>query len=363
MTAIELDWYAVDLKTGIVLEELLSLAPSGALERHLGSSSTGQADLTVTGAPANWQYVTQPGRSMLLAADRLTQQPLWAAIVLTRQRGSADTVQLGMATAEAYLDRRYTGDYTAAAGTDQAAVMAGVAGSLLVDAPPFVIDAPALGVTGTYSVADSDDRSVLSSLQELMQQAGWPEWTVDPVWTDTTHSAVQLALRVRRQIGIVRSDPETVLDLPGCVTTYAQAESYEAGKGTIDVTAYGTGDGAGRLHSDLYSADDLITAGWPRWSYRYTPAAGGTDPIALNAAAAKTLSQLRTGTSAWTVSAAASAAPRLGRDWNLGDSIRLHVEPGSAPGHPDGVDLVARAYAWQLDAAGDAVTPILVEDD
>jgi hypothetical protein len=71
---------------------------------------------------------------------------------------------------------------------------------------------------------------------------------------------------------------------------------------------------------------------------------------------------MRTGASAWTVTAAASAAPRLGQDWALGDSIRLHVEPGAALGHPDGVDLVARAYGWQLDAGDNKITPVLLED-
>lgn len=359
---VEVDWLACDLKTGTVVEELLSLAPSGPLERRLGSSSTATADLGLAGAPADWQYATEPGRALVVAVDRLTQQPVWSGLVLTRERGSADTAQLGMATPEAYLDRRYTGDYFATA-TDQATIMTGVTTALTVDAPPFTVDAPALGVTGAYSVADGDDRTVLSALQELQQQDGWPEWTIDAAWTDATHSAVQLILRVRQQIGIVRSDPDAVFDLPGCVTTYSQSESYEAGKGATQVLAWGAGEGASRLHSDVYTATDLIAAGWPRWVYRYTPAAGGTDPTALNASAAQTLAQMRTGTSAWTVTAAASAAPRLGRDWALGDSIAVHVEPGASLGHPDGVDLVARAYAWQLSPTDNQVTPILVEDD
>lgn len=360
MAAVELDWYACDLKTGVVVEELLSLTPSGALERRLGSSSSGQADLDLAGAPADWVYATQPGRSLLVAVDRLTQQPLWPGIVLTRDRGTAGTASLGLATPEAYLDRRYTGDYSAV-GVDQATIMTGVVGAILVDGPPITVDAPAIGVTGTYSVGDGDDRTVLSVLQEIQQQDGWPEWTIDVQWTDATHSAVQLVLRVRQQIGTVRADPDAVFDLPGCITSYAQSESYESGKGATQVLAWGAGEGAARLHSAVYAADDLISQGWPRWVYRYTPAAGGTDPAALNASAVQALTDMRTGSSAWTVTAAASAAPRLGQDWGLGDSIRLHVEPGAALGHPDGVDIVARAYGWSLDAGGNTMTPVLLE--
>jgi hypothetical protein len=362
VSAFELDWYACDLKTGAVVEELPAITTSNALERRLSASSTVNADLTIAGAPPAWPYATMPGRSLLAAADRLTGQLLWAGIVLTRSRGVAATVSLGLATPEAYLDRRYTGTYTAA-GVDQAAIMAGVAGAVLVDGPPITIDAPAVGLTGVYSVGDGDDRTVASALQELQQQDGWPEWTVDVQWANAARDAVALVLRIRKQIGVVRDDPDPVFDLPGCITDYTQTESYEVGKGATHVLAYGTGEGSSRLHSDLYVATDLLAQSWPRWDYRWTPAAGGTDPTALNAQAAQALSQMRTGSSAWAVTAAASAAPRIGRDWALGDSIGIHIDADTAPGHPDGADFVARAYAWQLDPNANTITPILVEDD
>lgn len=362
MTSVELDWYACDLKTGAVVEELPALTTSNALERRLSASSTVNADLMIAGAPKAWPYATMPGRSMLAAADRLNGNLLWAGIVLTRSRGSAQTAAIGMASLEAYLDRRYTGTY-AAAGTDQALIMAGAAGAVLTDAPPFVIDAPPVGATGIYSVADGDDRTVASVLQELQQQDNWPEWTVDVAWSDSSRSTVQLVLRIRKQIGIVRPDPSTVFSLPGNITSYSQDESYEAGKGATHVTAYGVGEGTGRLRSGLYAATDLIAEGWPRWDYRYTPAAATSDPTALNAQAAQALAVMRTGSSAWTVEAAASAAPRVGTDWNLGDSVGLQIDAGASPGHPDGATTVARAYAWQLDITTNKITPILVGED
>ncbi|WNI16609.1 hypothetical protein [Actinacidiphila sp. ITFR-21] len=363
MSAVELNWVACDLRTGVVIEELPSLTASDGLQRNLGSSVSVSADLGLAGAPADWEYATQPGRSMLVAVDRLTQQPLWPGIVLTRSRGLSPTATLGMATPECYLDRRYTGTYNASGGADQVAIMTGVSSALLVNGPPLLVDASASGVTGIYSVQNTDDRSVLSVLQELQGMDGWPEWTIDVQWSDATRSAVQLVLRIRPRIGTVRPDPDAVFDLPGCVTDYAQTESYEAGKGATIVQARGEGEGSSRLSSDVYTATDLIAQGWPAWVYRYTPGTNITDPAALNASAAQTITQQRTGSSTWTITAAASAAPRLGRDWAIGDSIGLKIPIGQSPGHPGGADVVARAYSWKLTPAQDQVSPILIQDD
>lgn len=362
MTAFELAWYGCDLRTGAVIEELPAVTTGQPLERRLSASSTVNVDLTIAGAPPAWPYATEPGHTMLVAADRTYGNLLWAGIVLTRDRGTEATASLGMVTAEAYLDRRFTGDY-AAVGVDQASIMAAVAAPALVNGPPIIIDAPAVGITGTYSVLDGDDRTVLSALQELQQQDGWPEWTIDLQWADTAKTTVQLVLRIRPQVGVVRADPDVTFDLPGCITKATQSQSYESGKGATTITAYGVGEGSSRLHSSTYTASDLLTQGWPRWDYRYTPAAAASDPNALNAQASKALTQMRTGSTAWAIEAAASAAPRLGRDWALGDSIAIQIDPNTIPGRPDGASVVARAYAWQLDPTTDTVTPILVEDN
>lgn len=361
MAVVELDYLACDLRTGVVIEELQSLTPTEPLQSKLGVSSTVNADLAVQGAPRDWVYATQPGRSLVVAVDRLTQQPIWSGIVLTRTRGSGPTATLGLVTPEAYLDRRYTGTYGASGGADQVAIMSGVAGPVFTDGPMITTDVTLSGVTGTYSVLDGDDRSILSALQELQQQDGWPEWTISMRWADADHRTVTLVLTIAPHVGIVRPDPEAVFDLPGCITGYTLTESYEAGKGATVVLARGNGEGDSRLTSAAYTAGDLIAAGWPRWVYRFTPAANLNDPNALNACAAKALSQQRTGSSAWSITAAADAAPRLGRDWTLGDSVRVTV--GASPGHPDGAEVTARAYAWSLDPASNTVSPILVEDD
>jgi hypothetical protein len=210
-----------------------------------------------------------------------------------------------------------------------------------------------------YQVADSDDRSILSCLQEVMGLEGGPEWTIDVAWNGS-HTGFLLPFRVRAAIGTQAADPEGTFDFPGCVTTYTLGESYESGKGANSVIARGEGEGTSRLTSPPETADYLLNANWPKWEYRFTPASGVTDPDQLTAHAVQSLALMAEGAQAWTIVAVASQAPRLGRDWALGDTIRLAVQ--TSPRHPAGADTVARCWSWELDPDANTVTPILVED-
>jgi hypothetical protein len=231
-----------------------------------------------------------------------------------------------------------------------------------VDAPPFTFDAPTVGMTQDYAVDDGDDRTILSVWQELMAANGGPEWTVDVQWnTNQTGFILPVRVRAASGIGAVTNSPEAVFDLPGCIASYTFTESYEDGKGATQVTAYGDGEGAARLRSDVLTADDLLAAGYALWEYRYTPASATTDPVALNAGAAGSLASMATGAKAWDVTAVASRAPRLGTDFALGDSVGVEVT--RSPRHPGGASTVARCWSWQLDPTADTITPILVEDD
>lgn len=354
----ELAWYACDLRSGGIIEELRSLKPSQALSRRLGTHTTCSFDLTLAGAPAEWVSATAQGRIMLVAVDTATDIPIWSGVLLTRDGGSAQSLQLGAATLERYLDSRYTGGQTLVQ-QDQATVVTSLVTPALTYGPPFVIDAPATGVLMDYIVLDSDDRTVLSCLQEIMGAQGGPEWTIDVAWADASHTGFVLPLRVRPAIGSQSPQPEGTFDFPGCISQYSLSESYEQGKGATTILARGEGEGASRLSSSTYEATDLITNGWARWVYRFTPATGITDPNQLNGHAAQALNLMKTGAAVWTAEATASRAPRLGRDWALGDTVRVTVQ--ASPRHPSGVDTVARAWAWELDPAADRVRPILVE--
>lgn len=353
-----LAWYGCDLRTGGIVEDLPSLTPSGALSRKLGAQTTLQLDLALAGAPAEWDAATAPGRSLLVAVDTATDTPLWAGAVLTRDGGSAGTVQLGAATLEAYLDARYPGTQTLLA-TDQASVITALATPALTSGPPLVIDAAATGTSMDYLSSDGDDKTILSCLQEVMGLDGGPEWTIDVAW-NATHSGFQFPLRVRTAIGVQATAPEAVFDYPGCVADYTLSESYEQGKGATRVIARGEGEGSSRLTSPVQQATALITGGWPVWDYRYTPATGITDPDQLNAHATASVALMAQGAQVWTVQGIASKSPRLGSDFALGDSVGISVQKSRR--HPGGATTVARCWAWELDAGADRIRPILVED-
>jgi hypothetical protein len=358
-TTVVLAWYGCDLKTGGIIEDLPSLKPTGALSRRLGDSTTLQADLALPGASAGWEAATTPGQSMLVAVDTATDTPLWAGMVLTQDGGSSQTVSLGAVTLEAYFDRRYPGNHLLV-GQDQADVVSSLITPALTDGPPFDIDAVATGVTMDYTVADSDDKTILSCAQEVMSLEGGPEWAVDVAW-NTDHTGFVLPVRIGAAIGLQTASPEGTFDFPGCVTEYHLVTSYEAGKGANALLARGEGEGTSRLTSQLYTATDLISGGWCSYEYRYTPATGITDPDQLDAHAISSLALMAQGARAWSIEAVASQAPRLGRDFALGDTVRLAVE--RSPRHPGGADVTARCWAWELDPSADRVRPILVEEN
>lgn len=355
--AITLAWYGCDLRTGGIVEDLPSLNPSGALGRKLGDATTLQANLALAGAASNWDEATTPGSTLLVAVDTVTDTPVWGGPVVTRAAGSAQTVDLGIATLERYLDSRYPGTQSYF-GVDQAAVVTGLVTPALTGGPPITIDAPTIGTVLTYTTADGDDKSILSCLKELMGMDGGPEWAIDIVW-NATHSGFQFPLRVRKAIGVQAATAVT-FDFPGCVDAYSLTESYEDGKGATVVIARGEGEGASRLTSSAHEATAQLNAGWPRWEYRFTPATGVTDPDQLDAHAAQSLALMALGGQVWSIEAVASRAPRLGQDWGLGDSVRLAVD--SSPRHPQGTSVTARCWAWELDAGADRVRPILVEE-
>lgn len=358
MPALELTWYGCDLRTGRISEELAAITAQ-TLSRKLGAATSTTVDLALDGAPAEWESATDPGRTMLVAVDTLSSTPIWAGIVWTRQGGSDSNVQLGVGSPEGYLDRRYPGTYSATQA-DASTVIADLAAPILTQGLPVSWDTTASGLLIDYVSVDTDDKTIVSSIQTISAMEGAPEWTIDVVWGDAAHTMFALVMRIRPTIGTT-SSPQAVLDMPGCISSYSLTESYEQGKGATVVQASGDGEGDARLQSDVYTADDLIAAGWPRYVHRYSPGTGITDVDQLNAHAARTLDLLRGGARAWTVQAATSAAPRLGTDWVLGDSVGIEIAPGVSRRHPRGISTTGRAYGWDLNVGGDSVSPILLE--
>lgn len=356
---IVVQWLGCELRTGRIIEELRAVTPSGPLARRLGTYSSTAFRLDLAGAPPSWDAATAPGRTMLVCvADDL---PVWAGIVLTRTGGSAGTVELACVTPEAYWDRRYAKTHTWKSQDESSVIAAGLIGDTQIDGLGLTIDAPATGTKRDRAYLDDDDATVLARLSELMDVDGGPEWTIDLRWRDASQTSVELVARVRTKIGVQATQPGAVFTFPGDVKEYSLFESYEQGKGATVTRARGQGEGDDRYTSTDQVASDLIAAGWPRYEHRWTPSTSITSTATLNAHAASALALMRAGARVWSVDAVASRAPRLIRDWALGDVVRLHVI--TSPRHPAGMSVTARAWGWEWDIAGDVVRPVMAEDD
>ncbi|MFJ5070259.1 hypothetical protein ACIQC7_28000 [Kitasatospora sp. NPDC088556] len=353
----QLTWYGCEWPSGRIIAELPGLQAQGPLQHRLGGVTTTQFNLDLSANSPSWIAATQHGRALLVAV--LDNTPLWAGAALTRDRGSAPFSALSATTVEGYLGRRFTPDLTYAA-TDRSSIAAGLLAVIQPSVPCLDITTTPTGVFSDRTYADADDKSLLSNLQELMAIQRGPEWTVDPVWAPDG-SGFRLNARVAPRIGSQNPGVTAVFDYPGPVTTYRQLESYVDGKGATAVRANGAGEGDARARSDTLTST-LVAAGWPIYEYRWSPGSDITSLDVLTGHAQAALALMESGASAWSMTAAATEAPTLGTDWGLGDQVRLLVQPGTSPGHPDGADVIARCWAWELDTIAWTVAPILVEE-
>lgn len=352
-------WFGCDLVTGVIVEELPFVA-SGPLQSVIGAYTSLSGSIAIPDAPANWERATDPYRTMLVCVRDSDLVPLWAGIVISRTGGSANTVELGLATLESYFDRRYmySATYTQTR-ISQVAVNVFFFGAdedgigLNYGVPTIV--APL--VDRTYS-SDSD-QTVYAALSELMNSTGI-EWTIVIEWADATKSAFKKTFSARPRIGTESDTPRAVFDMPGCVSSYTFSEDYTSSKGANHITMFGDGEGDTRPTSGPQIAQPLIDAGWPRVEYRATRS-GVTQPSTLIEHAQEMLAWKASGAQIFTVTADASAGPLLGVDWSLGDDIALVV--AWSPRHPSGLAIRARAVGWELDLSGSgSVTPLLQED-
>jgi hypothetical protein len=72
------------------------------------------------------------------------------------------------------------------------------------------------------------------------------------------------------------------------------------------------------------------------------------------------------GETIYTLTADATRAPQIDRDFTIGSDVRFTaaanmVDRDGHPsyGHPDGLDIIARAFGWTLDPIADTFTPVL----
>lgn len=365
-----ISWCSVDLLSGRRGPPLVT-SVMGSMGRSIGEATelTGLPVLCWygdTGTPVpGWDPATLPGRTMAVAVDDDTDQPVWGGMVQRRRSTKGAWVQLDLATLEAYFDRRYVTDHVYTA-TAQGAIIAGVlAADVIPTGVQLILDAQSATVRDRTYV-DDEDKNATEILQELAGVEGGPEFTVDLEWADEDHMLLNRVVRVRDRIGTAAVRPVSRFELPGSVNDFEYVEDYTTENGANDVLATSSGEGDVRPESAHQVATDLLAGGWARFENRFTPSTSITDVATLNAHALAELTEMRDGLAQFTLELALETAPRVGVDFHLGDDVMLVLTCPRFPerigpdGEPvPGYEKSVRCLGYEVDYDGGTVKPVL----
>lgn len=361
-----LRWVSVEARSGKIIADLPDLAQTSPLKLTLGRSETATANLPVSSdSPTDWQLATQPGYAALVALDDTLDIPLWGGLVTRRERtgdSGAPVAKLSLSTVEGYFDRRYVGNHTYAA-QQQTAIVASLVLAHAGDALglPFQYQTAASAILRDRTYSDLDDMTLYTALTNLMGVINGPEWTVS--WMQLTSPVRYVpVLQTADRIGVsppVGFGPAAEFSMGdmGSVITATTVEDYGRGAGANDVMAVSSSQNDARPQSPhQISADD----GRLKFEYRWMPSSSIINVDVLTSHAQRALAILSPGTT--TVSMIAQrveneqryAAPRLGKDWFLGDDAYFDLRHVM---WPDGLNGTGRVVGWQLDDV--TVAPIL----
>lgn len=322
----ELTWVATDLKTGVLLADLPDLDVD-SVKQTLGRYESATASLPLPTAPENWQRATLEGASVLwLLSDGM---PVWGAMVTEPNLSEGDTVELSIATQEAYLDRRFGGDEVFVQ-VGQNVIIKTLVEKYAVLGPnggvPFRVQFTTAG-NGTLrdrEYKDADDKTLYSILTDLMGIDGGPEWTVGGEWQHNPERITPV-LYVGDRIGKAVTaglGPAATFEMPGCVSSFVLVRSYAGGKGANSVMAVSTASAAVRPQSPPQLSTDPTR---PTFEHRYTPSTSITEVSTLTDHAVAALAILANGSAVIALSAEVGSAPVLGLDWAIGDDIGFSV--------------------------------------
>lgn len=357
-----LSWISVDANDGSVIADLPTLRVDGALKQTLMRYESQTASLPTwdpadpeSCPPPNWRVATRPGGVFLVALDE-AEQPLWGGMVIRRTRTIGDGVKLSLVTAEGYLDRVYVrgAGYpnTAQGFIARDLVETYAADGELRGLPIRVEYIGGEGVARDRTYNDWDDKTLYSVLQDLSGVAGGPEWTIGWEWVD--EQRLGLVFYVGDRIGSPAPaglNPAAQFYLPGSVTDAELVEGYGSDEGANDVMAVSTGTEDARPQSDHYTNTGDYR---PRFEKRWTPSTSITDKATLDGHAQRELGAMKDGILALAITASREDAPRLNRDWRIGDDIGFDIE---SPEFPEGLTGTARCVGWEL--TDTTITPLI----
>ena len=368
-------WLAVAARTGEVLADLPGLDVE-KISSQLGEYTTTSAALPLGSrqTPEDWLRATLPGATCFVLVEDASDLPVWGGLVTRRTRGGSDSVELSLATLEAYFDRRYVGDESFV-GADQNVIVdrlvtryaaSGSNGGLPLRVQ---VEGPA-GPRRDREYADEGDKTLYSVLTELMGVEDGPEWTVD--W-ERRGTLLTPRLRVGTRIGTVPTSglaPNATFELPGPVTVAELDEDYSSEGGANDVLATSSASGDQRPQSPRIVVRDPER---PTFERRFSPSTSITDVATLTAHARREATAVAGGVRALSLSSVTRSAPRVGVDWNAGDEIGYVIGGVDRhgreldPAFPGGLVGTARAVGWELafetDKLPETITPVLQDPE
>ncbi len=351
--------------TGTIPMEALDLiTPTYGAADGFGDGGFGD---TAFGGDANrvqvgWRDLTAPWARYLVAIDD-QDQPVWGGWVVSRTFSQDDSVQLGLASWEAYLDRRYVadGDYP---GAEQCELIRSIVNATPGGWPAFQWDVTAGSTLRDRTYADTDDKTILSAMQELAGVAGGPEWTVR--WVHLTDPERYMpVLTVADHLGsqpTAGMAPSVVLDMPGNLASFQLADDWSQGAGANWVVATTSASGDVRPQSDPASYADPVR---PRIEFRFTPATAIDDLDVLQGHATAALAKLKDGQGAWSLTAHVDDVDAFA----VGDVIGYQISHPAVCDRDQSGDLIpvastGRAVGWERSLDGvETITPILASTE
>lgn len=349
-----LSWLAVSLVDGKPICELPCLQ-AGTLEYHLMEGTTQELSLPYDRLPVNWEAATLVGGVAYILLQGET--PIWGGILMSAKDAlSGDAMQLKVDTIETYLERPGTGDLVYKSRPQtwivcdiiQRAAIRGMRNCIAADYEPSAI-------RRDREYKDTDDKSVLSAIQELANVQDGPEW--GHWWTVRDDGSFRCVITARDRYG--SRNPSADFSLPAM----AGWEREHDATGTAlanKVRAVSTADGDVRPSSGWVSYQDPSR---PVWPLSYTPSTSIKDVSTLESHARRRLSSRKTGAVSRSVDLDLLTAPRLGEDWMPGDMVSWDIT-GTGARMPGDTTGRARVIGYRISFQGSwTLTPILQEGD
>ena len=347
-----LSWVAVSLVDGHPICDLPYLQ-ADTLEYHLMEGTTQALRLPYDHLPVNWEQATLPGGvAYILTQD---EHPIWGGILMDVQMDLADAAfDLKVDTVETYLERPGTGDLEyrqkpqtwIVADIVQRAAITGMRNCITAKYGDSM-------VLRDRSYKDTDDKSVLSAIQELANIQNGPEW--GHWWELTDKGTYRCVIEARDHYGSTSPVTDfTLSQMTGFVREQDASDNALANR----VRAVSTADGDVRPSSSWQSYYDPDR---PVWPVSFTPSTSIKDVATLESHAAQRLAARACGTVTHSVDLDLLTAPRLGVEWMPGDMVRWDVTGADSlmPGDTEGI---ARVIGYRISFQGSwTLTPILQE--